>query len=133
MAEFNRSDIRELANDIANYCKEDFSDIFLSGNLRDTIIVQRISNKNFQVEIPAQVYDLTLFKKKGIIVYGGGVHKKNTRYKTLSHIGSYAVEVNDETGGFSGKHKGFVDRAIDKAIDEFKMKQRSKGFKVEVK
>ena len=40
--------------------------------------------------------------------------------------GSYASQV-DKTGGFSGKHKGYVDKCIDLAISQWLTKYRING------
>ena len=90
----------ELAKLIHRELVEEFSTIYLSGNLRDTIKVS-YDGKSATVEIPAEMYDLKLFKEEGAIVYTGK--------------GSYAEAVNKK-GGFSGSHKNYVERAIELAI-----------------
>lgn len=90
----------ELAKLIHRELVEEFSTIYLSGNLRDTIKVS-YDGKTATVEIPAEMYDLKLFKEEGAIVYTGK--------------GSYAEAVNQK-GGFSKSHKNYVERAIELAI-----------------
>lgn len=93
----------QLAELIKKYIKEDFEDVHLSGNLMDTITVSYDSGK-YYVEVPAKIYDVDLFLRDKVIVYTGE--------------GSYAQDVN-ETGGLSGKHTNYVDKAIISAVDEW--------------
>ena len=53
----------ELAKLIHRELVEEFSTIYLSGNLRDTIKVN-YDGKTATVEIPAEMYDLELFRKE---------------------------------------------------------------------
>lgn len=89
----------------------EFFNVHLSGNLSRTITIDN-SNGGLTLTIPAQIYDITQYKKKGVIIYKGS--------------GSYANEV-DNTGGFSGKHKGYVDKAIDKAINRWMAEYNMQG------
>lgn len=93
----------KLAIKIAKYMGADFDEIFLSGNLRDTIKIERIQN-GWRVEVPAQRYDIKKFKEEGAVVY--------------TNKGSYASAV-DEYGGFSKEHVSYVERAINQAISEW--------------
>lgn len=90
----------ELAKLIHRELVDEFSTIYLSGNLRDTIKVS-YDGKTATVEIPAEMYDLKLFKEEGAIIYTGQ--------------GSYAEAVNKK-GGFSKSHTNYVERAIELAI-----------------
>lgn len=90
----------ELAKLIHRELVDEFSTVYLSGNLRDTIKVS-YDGKSATVEIPAEMYDLKLFKKEGAIIYTGQ--------------GSYAEAVNKK-GGFSKSHTNYVERAIELAI-----------------
>lgn len=95
--------LEELAEMIKNNIKSDFEKVHLSGNLMNTIKVSYNAD-GFQVEIPAEMYDIALYKKDKVLKFTGK--------------GSYAQEVN-ETGGHSGKHKNYVERAIETAINEW--------------
>lgn len=95
--------IQKLTDYIIENIKADFEVVHLSGNLRDTIVVSKTAN-GFSIEIPAQIYNLPLFRKEGVVVYTG--------------VGSYAQEVN-KTGGFSHKHIGYVELAIYNAIERW--------------
>ena len=101
MTEFQ---LMSLAEKIKQRLKDDFKDTHLSGNLMETIEISH-DGSGFLVKIPAKVYDILQFYKTGAIIY-------------KEDKGSYAQEVNI-TGGFSGKHKGYVERAIDEAISDW--------------
>lgn len=103
--------LQDLANMIIEAIKGDFKDIYLSGNLRDTITLERSKN-GFRIVINARIYDLVKFKKDNVIIYTGD--------------GSYASDV-DVKGGFSGKHKDYVERAIYKSIPIWIKKHNLKG------
>ena len=101
----------ELAKLIHRELVEEFSTIYLSGNLRDTIKVG-YDGKTATVEIPAEMYDIKLFKDEGAIIYTGK--------------GSYAEAVNKK-GGFSKSHKNYVERAIELAIFTWMKQNGIKG------
>ena len=105
--------MKSLAEMIASHMKDDFRNVFLSGNLRDTIYTEPTPG-GYNVYVPAERYDLTKWSKDGVVVYLGE--------------GSYAQQVN-KTGGFSGRHKGYVDRGIENAINQWAM---INGYKVRV-
>lgn len=85
---------------IVEQLKYEFAEIFLSHNLIDTMEIKEI-NEGYIIDIPAEVYDIDIYRNKKVIVYTGE--------------GSYADEV-DISGGFSGLHKNYVDRAVSKSI-----------------
>lgn len=103
--------LRDLAETIKSLIQADFKDIYLSGNLRDTISVERAEN-GFRVIVDARMYDIDKYLKDQVIIYEGE--------------GSYASQV-DKTGGFSGKHKNYVDRAIKEGISVWLKKHNLKG------
>lgn len=95
---------KSLAEYLEKWLKYDFTYIHLSRNLMDTITVtKRDDGKGYTVSIPAQIYDMKLYKQKGVVVYKG--------------TGSYASKVNT-TGGHSKLHKHYVEKAIQRAIEE---------------
>ena len=102
--------VYDLANEILTEIKKDFEVTYLSGNLRDTLKVYPTED-GITVEIPAQRYDIKKFTKEGVIIYTEG---------------SYAQAV-DEYGGFSKKHKDYVERAILKAIETVLRRNNQKG------
>lgn len=93
-----------LAEKIKNHLKDEFEELHLSGNLMDTITIDH-DGDGYLVKIPAKVYDILQFYKTGAIIY-------------REDKGSYAQEVNI-TGGFSGRHKGYVEKSINNAINEW--------------
>lgn len=92
-----------LANLVVDEIKEEFARIHLSGNLASNIKVIFESDK-LRIEIPADTYNVWLYKNRGIVVYNGK--------------GSYASEV-DTKGGFSGKHTNFLNRCVIRAVEKF--------------
>lgn len=95
--------LKKLADKIKTYLKKDFEEIHLSENLMNTIEVSK-TESGFLIEIPAQVYDIARFKNEKVIIYTGS--------------DSYANEV-DNSGGFSKKHKDYIENAVLKSIEEW--------------
>lgn len=112
-------DLMVLANLIAENIKEDFEEKHLSGNLANTIVVEK-TDTGVQVIVPAEKYNMSMYMKKGVVIHTG--------------TGSYASRVDEEgsiirfprSGGPGrpkekkiGNHIGYVDKAIDSALDEW--------------
>lgn len=95
------SEIELLATLIKKEIQEEFSNKKITGNLANTITIEKNSKNEYNIIIPAEKYDLKEWDKHKVI-------KKDP-------IKSYANAVN-ETGGFSKTHKGYVERAIEKAV-----------------
>ena len=93
-----------LAINIIKEFEEEFKDYFVSRNLVNTINLE-ITGDGINVVIPAEVYDMNFWKKYGVIVY----NKPGE---------SYATEV-DEKGGFSHRHTNFVEKCINKGIENW--------------
>ncbi len=93
-------ELLSLATKIKDNIQKEFALIHLSQNLMNTIKVTR-TTMGFEIEIPAEIYDLTKWYKEKVVVYTGR--------------GSYAQQVDVE-GGFSETHKNYVERAIKNAI-----------------
>ena len=104
-----------LPEEIYGNIERDFELVHLSGNLVDTMRGPLTGGRG-KLEIPADTYDISLYRAEKVIVYNG--------------IGSYASEVS-KTGGFSGVHVGYDERAIDKAIR--KLKRKAKGYDPDVR
>ena len=94
---------KKLALLIQEKIKQDFESVHLTGNLMNSIHIEQ-SGDSILINVDAPTYDISRFKKEGVIVYNG--------------LGSYAQEV-DDTGGFSGKHKDYIERAINDAINDW--------------
>ncbi|MBR6515947.1 MAG: hypothetical protein IKT40_03735 [Bacilli bacterium] len=95
---------KESKANLMNYIKENieknFSDKYITHNLINTIKIIP-TETGFKLEIPAKMYDFKEWNKNKVIVpYGNG---------------SYAQRVN-KTGGFSGEHKNYIEKAINEAI-----------------
>ena len=110
------NDLLLLAEKIKKNIKEEFAVVHLSQNLINTIEVRR-TTFGFEVEIPAEIYDLAKWYKEKVIVYTGG--------------GSYAQQVDVE-GGFSKMHEGFVEDCIKKALKEWILEKKYKVKRIDV-
>lgn len=95
--------LQKLAEKIKEKIRNDFKEVHLSQNLMNTISVSSTPT-GFLVDIPAEIYDLAKYYKEGVIIYTGA--------------GSYAEDV-DINGGFSGKHKDYIERAILESVSEW--------------
>lgn len=95
---------QKLASIIQKNLQEEFKTVHFSKNLMNTIKVSKNSEGNWEVDIPADLYNLKQFKKKGVII--------------KTYKGSYAERIN-QTGGFSGKHKGYIETIIAKSVKEW--------------
>lgn len=99
----SRDMLSYLAMDLKEMLQKEFEAIHLSGNLAETIQI-RPTEFGFEVDIPADIYDLKLWYDKGIVIYTGE--------------GSYAQAVN-ESGGFSKTHTGYVEDCIRLTIEKW--------------
>ena len=95
--------LQKLAEKIKEKIRNDFKEVHLSQNLMNTISVSSTPT-GFLIDIPAEIYDLAKYYKEGVIIYTGA--------------GSYAEDV-DINGGFSGKHKDYIERAILESVSEW--------------
>lgn len=89
----------------------EFSEHYITQNLVNTISFE-VSNEGISIDIPAEIYDLALWKEKGVLIYTGK--------------GSYASKV-DTSGGYSKTHKDFVVKAIEKSLSEWMRIYNFKG------
>lgn len=88
---------QSFASILASVFREEFKAVHLSGQLMRSIKVEADGDGNYRVEIPPQIYDIAKFRKSGVVI--------------PTSQDSYALKVN-VTGGFSGTHKDYVERAI---------------------
>lgn len=102
---------QDLAVLIVKHIKNNFATVYLSQNLIKTINISK-TKEGWAIDIPAEIYDINLYKKKGVIVH--------------THNGSYASEV-DKTGGYSGTHVDYVNKSISAAINEWLLFYNLKG------
>ena len=103
----------QLANKIVEKIMQDFQLVHLSTNLMSTIEVRVVGN-NVEIEIPANIYDVEKYLNEGVLIFTGE--------------GSYASDV-DTYGGFSGKHKDYLERSAREGAQEY---FRIKGKEVKV-
>lgn len=109
--------VKSLADSIVDKIKDNFAQAHLSGNLSDTIYVEKVGHDEYKIHIPAQVYDQMEWIKNKVIVY---------QYEK----GSYAEQVNKEGGIVNGKHTGnhigYVEESISKGIASWEEKNNIK-------
>lgn len=113
---FNDKQLMKLAELVQKYIKEDFEAVHLSGNLMETIKINRTAT-SIEIEVPAERYDIKRFNKEGVIVYTGN--------------GSYAQAV-DIWGGFSKTHKNYIEDAIKQAVQEWLISENIRAREVSV-
>ena len=117
--EIGRKELDRLASLIVEKLKEEFSDKHLSGNLIKTIKVENLGDQII-INIPAKTYNMLLYQTQGVVV-----HTSNGSYASkLDEKGSefYAYPNGTRKGGKfikPGHHKGYVDKIINKAIEEW--------------
>ena len=113
----NSALLEDLALMIQEHIKEGFREKHLSMNLMNTIQVRKTDN-SFEVDIPADLYDLKKWNQDKVVVYTGQ--------------GSYAQRVY-VTGGFSKKHKAYIEYAIMECVEKWVKKHNlnMKGMIVE--
>ena len=97
----DEKDLYKLASIIIANIKEEFALKHLSGNLVKTIKVENLGNQ-INIIIPAEIYDILEYKKTKVIRYTGK--------------GSYASSLDEK----SENHTGYVDRVINKSLEEWK-------------
>lgn len=112
-----RAKVAELALMVQSAAEKDFERIFLSGNLRDTMSVRSAGDGAYELEIPAESYDVGEFRRTGVIV-------------PLNDGTSYASVV-DRSGGFSKTHRGYAERSVVEGVLEWASKNKYK-IKIEI-
>lgn len=100
--------MRLLALLIEDEIKKEFTFTHLTGNLKDTIRIEKNGNEGYNIIVSAKLYDIAKWKETGVKEY---------------RPGSYASQV-DKTGGFSKKHKDYIDRCINRALDRWLTSKR---------
>lgn len=116
----------EIIECIQKAVLDEFKTLHFSGNLMDTIeMAFSPVQEEFKLFIKAPVYDIAYYKKTGIIIPPKNKttnNKKTWKSKNVVRHGSYAEQVNIY-GGFSHKHKDYVERCIEKGYEMWKEKQ----------
>ena len=121
--ELTYTDLEELAQTIIEKLKKEFEIKHMSGNLINTIEIHTTPD-TIAIRIPARTYNMLLFQTKGVVVHYGN--------------NSYASKLDDEGSSFMtyptgtrkgakrvspGNHKGYVDKVINEAVDEWMARQ----------
>ena len=114
-----------FADEVIMFIMKDFRDLHLSGNLTNTLTVEREGLNKVTIRIPAQIYDMYKYLKEKVIIYTGQ--------------GSYASRLNDEGSyifkKYIGNHIRYIDSSISLAMMnlENKIKADNLEYKVELK
>ena len=103
MATITEQDLQELARLIVLNIKEEFAIKHLSKNLINTIRIENMG-ETVNIHIPARVYDMLEYKRNKVIKYTGN--------------DSYASSLDEQ----SKNHTGYVNKALDKALQQWKSK-----------
>lgn len=112
-------DLMTLAKLIVENIKKDFESKRLSGNLVNTIVLEKTQD-GVTIVIPAEKYNMPLYIRKGVVVHSG--------------TGSYASILNEEGSvirlpGYGrgrpkekkvGNHIGYIEKAIKDAIETWR-------------
>lgn len=121
MRKYSDEDTKELATMIANNIKDGFEKKHLSGNLAKTIRVYK-TDDGWDIEIPAEIYDMRKWFEEGAVVYTGE--------------GSYASQLDLEGSAFAvwrnGKrywvaprnHRDYLPSAVINAVSDWCRKRR---------
>ena len=118
MANLTQEDLIKLAVDAREYLvNEEYNTVHLSYQLAMTSKVL-IVDDGTSLMIDAPTYDVGQFRAKKILIH--------------DNKGSYA-SANDTEGGFSGKHKGYIQRAIQYAIDKMLKEKGIDASEVEIR
>lgn len=119
----SHKDLEEITWIILDKIKEEFETKHMSGNLVNTIEIKNTQD-SISIVIPARTYNMLMFQTKGVVIH-------------TSH-GSYASKLDKEGSQFyvypngtrkgskrvkPGNHKGFIDKVVDEAVNEWMAKQ----------
>lgn len=121
--ELTHQDLEELTWIILEKLKEEFQTKYMSKNLVNTVEVKNQDDK-IEIIIPAKVYNMLKFQKEGVVIHTG----KGSYASKLDKEGSefYAYPQGTKKGSKRvkpGNHKDYVDRVIEKAVNEWMAKQ----------
>lgn len=117
----------DLGNLIRKNISEEFREKHMSGNLSNTVYVERLPDK-VRVVVPARTYNMLKFQTQGVIVHTG-----NRSYASkLDRFGSefYIYPFGTRKGSRLIKphnHIGYVDKAIMLSIRQWMAKSDAKG------
>ena len=112
MVTITEQDLQELARLIVLNIKEEFAIKHLSKNLVNTIKIENMGD-TVNIHILARVYDMLEYKRTKVIKYVGNK--------------SYASKLDEQ----SKNHTGYVNRALDKALTQWKSKFQNAEVKKE--
>lgn len=122
----------ELLSDIIyKKLREEFEIKHLSGNLLHTIKISKTSDE-IKIEIPAKTYNMLLYQTKGVVVhtnhgsYASKLDKEGSSFYTYNKgTRAGAIRIDPKN------HKGYVDKVINGAIQEWRGILGEKVQKVE--
>ena len=115
--ELSKQEIERLGELIVEKLRIEFQDKHLSGNLANTIEIVRVSEDKIQVQIPAETYNMYQWFAHKVVVHNG----RGSYASKLDETGSEFM-VYDKSGRHFAQphnHKGYVDKAIKEAVQEW--------------
>ena len=119
MSGIGKKELEKLADLIVQKLKEEFSVKHLSGNLINTIKVEKLGDE-IKIHIPAQTYNMLLYQTKGVVVHTNNGSYASRLDEEGSEFYSYSKGVRKGSKKIKpGNHKGYVDNIINKAISEW--------------
>ena len=104
------SDMKLLAMLVEDEIKKEFSTYYLSGNLKNSVKIEKNQSNGYNITIAAPRYDIREYKRTGT---------------KIPKPGSYAADV-DKTGGFSKMHKGYAEKCVERALTRWEALKRDK-------
>lgn len=120
--EITHKDLEELAFIIVEKIKEEFSIKHLSGNLAKTIEVRNTPEK-IEIIIPAKTYNMLLYQTQGVVVHTSRGSYASKLDKEGSQFYSYSNGTRKGSKKIKpGNHKGYVDKVINEAVNEWMTK-----------
>lgn len=112
-------DVMALANLIVENIKKDFEDKHLSGNLINTMYIEKTQD-GVSIVVPAEKYNIPMYIRKGVVIHSG----TGSYASTLDEEGSIIRLPGNGRGRPKdkkiGNHVGYVEKAIKDAIETWR-------------
>lgn len=117
--------LSSLAYFVKAEIREDFKHRHLSGNLMETIRVGKTPD-GFEVEIPAEIYDMYEFQMTGAIVYTGEGSYANQLDIAGSEFWTFYLD-GSRRYVKPHNHINYAENAIKRAVDKWMKSIHAKG------
>lgn len=113
------SNVRKFKNGFMGYLRKDFTEHHLSGNLLRTTEIVDEGNYSCVIRIPARVYNMPLYIKKGIFMYEGSksyATRLNEEGSKIEYVQRRSQNREIKRTRYIGNHKGYIDKSIDAGV-----------------